>query len=120
VKHQGQSLRQGAHLVAQRLTDWNGAIVERLSGAKGNAGSPGPAKSGSGHLAAQYCDFVAQDEDLDVFGCATAGEDPSQRNSLSVMRYNSRTAQSMIMPCALRIAEAAGHLTCDEFCHATR
>ena len=33
-----------------------------------------PSQVRSGHLAAQYCDFVAQDENLDVFGCATAGE----------------------------------------------
>jgi hypothetical protein len=26
------------------------------------------------HLAAQYGDFMAQDENLDVLGCATAGE----------------------------------------------
>jgi putative transposase len=26
----------------------------------------------------------------------------------------------MIVPCALRIAETAGHVTCDEFWHATR
>jgi hypothetical protein len=33
-----------------------------------------PSQARPGHLAAQYCDFVAQDEDLDVLGSATAGE----------------------------------------------
>jgi hypothetical protein len=28
----------------------------------------------SGHLAAEYCDFLAQDEDLDVFGRGAAIE----------------------------------------------
>ena len=33
-----------------------------------------PSQARPGHLAAQYCHFVAQDENLDVLGCTTAGE----------------------------------------------
>jgi hypothetical protein len=33
-----------------------------------------PSQARPGHLAAQYCDFMAQGENLDVLGCATAGE----------------------------------------------
>jgi hypothetical protein len=35
-----------------------------------------PSQARPGHLAAQYWDFVAQDEGLDVLGCATAGKQP--------------------------------------------
>jgi hypothetical protein len=33
-----------------------------------------PGEARSGHLAAEYCDFLARDEDLDVLGCGAAGE----------------------------------------------
>jgi hypothetical protein len=34
----------------------------------------GQGKAGPGHLAAQYCDFLAQDEDLDIPGRGTVSE----------------------------------------------
>jgi hypothetical protein len=33
-----------------------------------------PRQARPGHLAAQYGDFVAQDDEFDVLGCATAGK----------------------------------------------
>jgi hypothetical protein len=44
------------------------------SGQGGQDGSVRPGEVGPGHLAAQYCDFLAQDEDLDIPGRSAASE----------------------------------------------
>lgn len=50
--------------------------LQRAGEQSGQGGQDGPVWPGevrSGYLAAQYCDFMAQNEDLDVFGRGAAG-----------------------------------------------
>ena len=52
--------------------------LQRAGQQPGQGGQDGPVRPGEarpGHLAAQYCDFLAQDKDLDVLGRGAAGEE---------------------------------------------
>jgi hypothetical protein len=52
----------------------NTQLAREQSGQRGQDRPVRPSQTRPGHLAAQYFDFVAQDEDLDVLGCVAAGE----------------------------------------------
>jgi hypothetical protein len=67
--------------------------LQRAGEQTGQGGQDGPVRPGEarpGDLAAQYCHFVAQDEDLDVLAAALRVSSPSQPNSLIVVRYSRR------------------------------
>jgi len=69
-----------AAMPSQQRAGGNDAVAAQLAGKKAGQGgqdrSVRPSESRFADLTAQHRDFVAQDEDLDVLGSGSAGEQP--------------------------------------------